>query len=122
MIRFYICKHCGNIITKVEDSTVDVVCCGEEMQEIFANTVDASQEKHIPVVEIGEVTTVKIGSVEHPMTEEHHISWVVVATDKGFELTYLKASEKPEVVVTTTNKLIAVYAYCNLHGLWKTEL
>jgi len=119
MIKFYICKHCGNIITKVEDSTVDVVCCGEEMHEIFANTTEAAVEKHIPVVEIGEEVTIKIGSVEHPMTEEHHISWVAILTDNGFQIVYLKANDKPEVNIKTNNKILEVYAYCNLHGLWK---
>lgn len=122
MIRFYICKHCGNIITKVEDSTVNVVCCGEEMHEIFANVVDASQEKHIPVVEIGEEVTIKIGSVEHPMTEEHHISWVAIKKENGFEIVYLKANDKPEINIKTNSKVLEVYAYCNLHGLWKTTL
>jgi len=89
------------------------------MHEIFANTTEAAVEKHIPVVEIGEEVTIKIGSVEHPMTEEHHISWVAILTDNGFQIVYLKANDKPEVNIKTNNKILEVYAYCNLHGLWK---
>ena len=121
--KFYKCRHCGNVIEKFIDSGVPVVCCGEQMEELIPNTVDASNEKHVPVVEkIDDCRIkVKIGSVEHPMTEEHHIVFVYVETEKGGIRVDL--TDKPEAVICTCNsKPTAVYEYCNLHGLWKTEL
>lgn len=122
-IKFYICKHCGNIITKIADSKVPVVCCGENMTELVPNTVDASFEKHIPVVEQDNNTyKINVGSVDHPMTEEHHISWIVVVTEKGFQTVYLEKTVLPKITLTTSEKIYEVYAYCNLHGLWKKEV
>ena len=121
--KFYKCRHCGNVIEKFIDSGVPVVCCGEQMEELIPNTVDASGEKHVPVVEkIDDCRIkVKIGSVEHPMTEEHHIVFVYVETEKGGIRVDL--TDKPEAVICTCNSNpTAVYEYCNLHGLWKTEL
>ena len=121
--KFYKCRHCGNVIEKVVDSGVSVVCCGEQMEELIPNTVDASGEKHVPVVEnLGEgQIRVKVGSVEHPMTPEHHIAFIYVETEKGGIRINLK--DKPEAVVCTCqSKPIAVYEYCNLHGLWKAEI
>ena len=121
--KFFKCKHCGNVIVKTVDSGVPVVCCGEKMEELVANTVDASQEKHVPVVTKVDDCTIKVnvGSVEHPMTPEHHISFIYVETEKGGQL--VKLTDKPEAVFCTcADKLVAVYEYCNLHGLWKTEL
>ncbi len=123
-VKFYICKHCGNIITKIEDSTVPVVCCGEKMSEIIANTVEASVEKHLPVVSVeGNTVNVSVGSVAHPMAEEHHIGWVYLETCCGGQLKYLSVGSDPAVSFALNGeKPLAVYAYCNLHGLWKTEL
>ena len=121
--KFYKCLHCGNIIEKVVDSGVSVVCCGEQMQELIPNTVEASGEKHIPVVErIDDCRIeVKVGSVAHPMLPEHHIAFIYVETERGGIRVNLK--DKPEAIICTCNdKPIAVYEYCNLHGLWKTEL
>ena len=121
--RFYKCNHCGNVIEKVVDSKVPVVCCGEKMQELIPNTVDASNEKHVPVVTRLDECRIKGegGSVAHPMTPEHHISFIYVETENGGIRVNLK--DKPEAVVCVcTDKPIAVYEYCNLHGLWKTEL
>ena len=121
--KFYKCRHCGNVIEKVVDSGVAVVCCGEQMEELIPNTVDASGVIHVPVVEnLGEgQIRVKVGSVEHPMTPEHHIAFIYVETEKGGIRINLK--DKPEAVVCTCqSKPIAVYEYCNLHGLWKTEM
>lgn len=120
--KFYICKHCGNIITKLKDSGVPVVCCGENMQEIIAGTTDASVEKHVPVISTqNNIVNVKIGTVEHPMTVEHYIEWVLLQTNKGFQIKYLKPLEKPEVnfVIYSDEKVENVFAYCNLHSLWK---
>ena len=121
--KFYKCAHCGNVIVKVVDSGVPVVCCGEKMSELVPNTVDASNEKHVPVVTRLDNNTIKVevGSVAHPMTEEHHIAFIYVETEDGGIKVDLK--DKPEAVIALgTSKAIAVYEYCNLHGLWKKEL
>ena len=121
--KFYKCNHCGNVIIKAVDSGVPVVCCGEKMVELTANTVDASLEKHVPVVTRLDDCRIKVevGSVAHPMTEEHHIAFIYVETENGGMRISLK--DKPEAVFCTCNDIpIAVYEYCNLHGLWKTEL
>ena len=122
--KFYICEHCGNIINKVNDSGVPVVCCGQKMKEIVPGTVEASREKHIPVVSVdGDVVKVVIGSVNHPMAEEHSILWVQLETDKGSQRKYLEVGAAPEVAFSLGGEhAVAVYAYCNLHGLWKTEV
>ena len=122
--NFYICRHCGNIITKLNDSTVAVKCCGENMQLLEAGTVEASREKHLPVVaHTDSSVTVSVGEVTHPMADEHHIAWVYLETDKGGSFKYLEVGAHPSVTFTLADeKPIAVYAWCNLHGLWKTEI
>ena len=96
--KFYICKHCGNIIAKVKDCGVPVMCCGEKMTEIIPNTTDAAVEKHVPVwtVENG-IVHVKVSSVEHPMLPEHYIEWVSIHTKQGNQRKELHPGEKPEV-------------------------
>ena len=121
--KFYKCEMCGNVVVKLVDSKVPLVCCGQKMQELVPNTVDASGEKHVPVVTRldGNMIKVEVGSVAHPMTEEHHIAFIYVETEDGGIKVDLK--DKPEAVIALgTSKAIAVYEYCNLHGLWKTEL
>ena len=121
--KFFKCRHCGNVVTKVVDSGVPVVCCGEKMEELIPNTVDASGEKHIPVVTRIDDCSIKVevGSVAHPMLPEHHIAFIYVETEKGGM--YVNLTDKPEAEITVGDeKVIAVYEYCNLHGLWKTEL
>lgn len=123
--KFYICKHCGNIIAKVKDSGVPVVCCGEPMEELVANTVDAAKEKHLPVVsQSGNKVTVDVGSVAHPMTDEHFIEWVCLETSDGRQRKTLKPGKEPKAVflLAEGEKPVCAYAYCNLHGLWKTDL
>ena len=122
--KFYICRHCGNIIGMVNDAGVPVVCCGEKMEALVANTVEASTEKHLPVVTVkDDVVEVKIGSVEHPMLPEHYIQWVYVQTENGGQRKALKPGDAPEVTFSLKDdKAVAVYAYCNLHGLWMTEV
>ncbi len=124
-MKFYICNHCKNIIGKIHDAGVPVVCCGEKMAELVPNTTEAATEKHLPVVTIeGTNVNVRIGSVDHPMTEEHLIQWVYLETAEGGQRKNLKAGDKPELnfAITAGDKVKAVYAYCNLHGLWKTEV
>ena len=96
--KFYICKHCGNIIAKVKDMGVPIICCGEPMTEIVPGTTGAAVEKHVPVwtVENG-VVHVKVGSVEHPMLPEHYIEWVSLHTKQGNQRKELHPGEKPEV-------------------------
>ena len=122
--RFYICEKCGNIVGMIHASGVPLVCCGQKMTALEAGTVEASREKHIPVVEVnGNTVKVVVGSVLHPMTEEHSITWVYLQTDKGGQRKCLKPGEKPEVTFALADeKPVAVYAYCNLHGIWKTDL
>ena len=122
--RFYICEKCGNIVGMIHASGVPLVCCGQKMTAIEAGTVEASREKHIPVVEVKDNTVkVVVGSVLHPMTEEHSITWVYLETDKGGQRKTLAAGDSPEVTFALADeKPVAVYAYCNLHGLWKTEI
>ena len=121
--KFYKCRHCGNVVEKVVDSGVNVVCCGEQMQELIPNTVDASSEKHVPVVtDLGDGRIkVEVGSEPHPMSPEHHIVFIYVETESG-GIRY-KLKDKPEAVICTCGKkATAVYEYCNLHGLWKAKM
>lgn len=121
--KFYQCVHCGNVIIKVVDSGVPIVCCGEEMEELIPNTVDASGEKHVPVVTRLDQQTIKVevGSVHHPMLPEHHIAFIYVETPRGGIRVDL--NDRPEAVVFVGDEPVtAVYEYCNLHGLWKTTL
>ena len=121
--KFYICKHCGNVVHKCVDSGVPVVCCGEKMEELIPNTVEASGEKHIPVVTKIDDCSIKVevGSVAHPMLPEHHIAFIYVETEHGGIRVNL--TDKPEAVVCVCkDKPVTVYEYCNLHGLWKTDL
>ena len=123
-MKFYICEHCGNLVSMVNNSGVPMMCCGKKMVELVAGTVEASREKHIPVVKVeGNVVNVNVGSVEHPMAEEHSILWVALETDKGSQLKYLEVGKSPIVNFNLIDeKPIAVYAYCNLHGLWKADV
>ena len=121
-MKFYRCAHCGKIITVLKESGVPVICCGENMQEIIPGTKDASLEKHVPVYSVErDKVVVSVGEVEHPMIPEHYIEWVAIETNKGNQIKYLNPGEKPECVfMLTDGELIeSVYAYCNLHDLWK---
>ena len=123
-LKFYRCRHCGNIITHLNKSGVSVVCCGEKMEELVPNTIDAAQEKPVPVYNIeGNKVNVTVGSVEHPMTPEHLIEWVAIQTEQGVQFKHLKDGMKPSVCFTLCegDKLVKVFEYCNLHGLWSAE-
>ena len=121
--KFYKCNHCGNVIIKAVDGGVTPFCCGEKMTELIPGIVEASVEKHLPVVEkIDDCKIrIKVGSVEHPMLPEHHIAFVYVEFEDGGVRIDLKEHPIAEVC-TCGRKPVAVYEYCNLHGLWKTEL
>ena len=122
--KFYICEHCGNIVGLIKDAGVPMMCCGQKMTKLEPGVVEASHEKHIPVAKVeGNLVTVEIGSIAHPMTEEHSITWVYLQTDKGGQRKCLAPGEEPKVTFALADeKAVAVYAYCNLHSLWKTEL
>ena len=121
-MKFYQCSHCKNIITYVDNKGVPVMCCGEKMQELVPGTVDAALEKHVPVVEKdGNKVSVKVGSVTHPMLEEHYIVFIAIETKNGSQIKYLKPGEEPaaEFVLADGDEFVAAYEYCTLHGLWK---
>ena len=121
-IKFYRCSHCGNIITYMVDKGVPVMCCGEKMEELLPGTVDAALEKHVPViVSDGNKVTVEVGSVTHPMTEEHFIQWIVLQTSEAIHCKKLTPSSTPKATFALADgeKVDAAYEYCNLHGLWK---
>ena len=120
--KFYICKHCGNIIAMVKSSGVPIICCGEPMKELVPGETDGALEKHVPVYEVsGNKVTVKVGEVEHPMLEEHYIQWISLQTKQGNQRKALKPGDKPTVdfCICDGDEVEAVYEYCNLHGLWK---
>ena len=122
--KFYICPHCGNIVEMVHDAGVPLVCCGQKMDRLVPGAVEASGEKHIPVVKVSDgMVEVNVGSVDHPMVDVHWIEWVQLNTDKGSYRKRLNPGEAPNVkFLLCDEKPLAVYAYCNLHGLWKSEL
>lgn len=124
MQKFFICKKCGNMVGLIDNHGVPLSCCGETMTELVANTVEASAEKHLPVVTVeGDKVSVAVGSVLHPMEEAHHIAFIYLETEKGGQRKALKPGQEPKAeFALVDDKLIAVYEYCNLHGLWKTEV
>ena len=120
--KFYICEHCGKMVALVKESGVPVMCCGQKMTEIIPGTTDAAVEKHVPVYTVeNNIVHVKVGEVEHPMTPEHFIEWVSIQTNQGNQRKALKPGDQPEICFALCggDEVEAVYAYCNLHGLWK---
>lgn len=121
-LKFFRCEHCGNIIEMVEDKGVPVVCCGQRMTELVAGTSDGAREKHVPVYEVKDnIVHVKVGEVAHPMIPEHYIEWIVLQTKNGVQRKELNPGDKPEAcfALCDGDEVEAVYAYCNLHSLWK---
>ena len=121
-MKFYLCTHCGNIIAYVRDKGVPVMCCGQKMQEIVPGAVDASLEKHVPVVKIdGNLVTVSVGANAHPMEEAHSIEWIALETKEGNQRKCLAPGREPAAsfALCEGDTVVAAYAYCNLHGLWK---
>ena len=124
-IKFYRCNHCGNIIVKVHDSKVPVVCCGEKMVELVPGVVDASLEKHVPQYVVEEdLVSVTVGSTLHPMLEEHHIEWICLVTNLGYQIKHLVPGGEPKASfkLLEGEEVLEIYEYCNLHGLWSTAL
>ncbi len=121
-MEFYRCKHCGQIVAVVKKTGAPLVCCGEKMEKIVPGTTDASVEKHVPVYEMkGNVVTVTVGAAAHPMLPEHYIEWVSLQTKFGNQRKALKPGDEPKVCFTVCegDEVQAVYAFCNLHSLWK---
>ena len=122
-MKFYKCEICGKIVAMVKETPVDTMCCGQPMRELVPGTTDGAIEKHVPVYTLeGNTVKVKVGSVEHPMTDAHHIEWIAIETENGNQRKELKPGDKPEATfaLVPRDKVKSVYEYCNLHGLWKT--
>ena len=121
---FYQCEKCGSIAIKVADGGGELSCCGQAMGVMQPNTTDAAQEKHVPVASVADgKITVNVGDVDHPMAEDHSIQWIYVVTEQGVLARCLKPGEAPHAEIELgEHKPIAVFEYCNKHGLWKTEL
>lgn len=122
--KFFLCETCGNLMIAAIASGVVPYCCGDEMTQLKVNTVDGSKEKHLPVVAYvsKHCMKVSIGAEPHPMTPKHNIRFVCLETTTGFIVRYLDEADRPEVHVCFTGKPIAVYAYCNIHGLWRADV
>ncbi|MBC8570217.1 desulfoferrodoxin family protein [Zongyangia hominis] len=120
--KFFICKHCGNLVGMIHNAGVPIICCGEPMQELEANSTEAAGEKHLPVVKVeGDKVSVDVGSTHHPMSEEHSIQWIYLETKHGGQRKGLSHDAAPQAEFTVVDdKPVSVYAYCNLHGLWRT--
>ena len=121
-VKFFRCKHCGNIAALINNGGGTLSCCGEEMTELEANTSDGAKEKHVPDIkrEDGKIK-VTIGSVLHPSLPEHYIQWIALVTEDNIQLTYLKPGQEPKAEFEEV-KSGTVYEYCNLHGLWKADI
>ena len=124
MLKFYKCAHCGQIVLKVKETAVPVVCCGQPMQQLLPNTTDAANEKHVPVVSVnGNVVKVVVGEVEHPMLDVHYIEWIILETNLGYHQAKLNPGQKPVAtfVLAEGEEVVKAYEYCNLHSLWATK-
>lgn len=123
-VKFYKCATCGNVIVKTVDSGVPVFCCGQAMEELKAGAVDAAVEKHVPAVTVdGDKISVVVGDTVHPMMEEHYIQFIYLETENGGQYVKLTPSDEPKAEFCIGgDKPVAVYEFCNLHGLWVKEL
>ena len=120
--QFYICKHCGNIVAFLRNNGVPIICCGEEMHEITPGITEASVEKHIPVYDMeGNTVHVTVGSVEHPMTEDHYIEWISLETEHCIQYAHLDPGNEPRAkfALCEGDEVRSVYAFCNQHNLWR---
>ena len=121
---FYRCDMCGNIVWLIRDASSPLFCCGEPMRRLFPDESDGDADKHVPDVTLSPGSVrIRIGSEPHPSGAAHHIEWIALLTDTGLYFREIPAGAAPETVLTGDfGKPAAVYAYCNLHGLWKTKL
>ena len=126
-MKFFVCADCKKIVTELHETKVPLMCCGEKMSELIPGTTDAAVEKHVPVVEVKDNTVhVAVGEVAHPMTDEHYIEWVILETNLGFHVKKLTPADEPKACFNLCKcnpekpeEVVAVYEFCNLHGLWK---
>ena len=121
-VKFFICKKCGKIVEVIKPSACPTMCCGEAMAELVPGTSDGAREKHVPVYEVRDnVVSVTVGEAEHPMLDEHYIEWIAVQTQNGLQRKLLKPGDAPKAtfLLSEGESVEAVYAYCNLHSLWK---
>ena len=125
-MTFYKCEKCGNFVTFLTEKTACTpMCCGEKMTELTPNTTDGAFEKHVPAVSVdGNIVTVAVGSVAHPMVEAHYIQFIVLETSEGYQKKDLTPADEPvaKFALAPGEKPLAAYEYCNLHGLWKAEI
>ncbi len=124
-MKLYVCPVCGNVVEKIVDKGVPVVCCGKPMVELTANTTDGALEKHVPVLSVeGDKLHVKVGEVAHPMTEEHLITTIIAVAGNQVLRADLTAEDAPEATFALGEYkgTVEVYEYCNLHGLWKATI
>lgn len=122
-LQVYKCEICGNIVMVLHGGVGQLVCCNQPMKLLEEQVEEKGYEKHLPVVEEGEgVVTVKIGSIPHPMEEQHYIEWIELQTETGSLMRFLKPGDKPEAVFKTDEKALRAREYCNLHGLWMTQI
>jgi len=121
--QVYKCEICGNIVEVLHAGKGQLVCCGQPMKLLVENTVDASKEKHVPVIEkIEGGYKVKVGSVPHPMEEKHYIEWIELITEKGTLRELLNPGQAPEAVFYTDAEKVSAREYCNIHGLWLNKI
>lgn len=122
---FYRCEGCGNFVTFLGNKTACTPkCCGEAMKELTPNTTDGATEKHVPVItQDGNKVTVTVGSVEHPMLDNHYIEWIILETSEGYAKKDLHPGDKPcaTFILNDNETVVAAYEYCNLHGLWSAK-
>ena len=121
--KFYRCEVCGNIVGLIHEGGGTLACCGQPMKELIAGSTDAATEKHVPVFTLeGDQLHVQVGSVEHPMTDEHWIQWIVVSDGTRTQRVKLNPGDAPKATFTVDpNVPLVIYEYCNLHGLWKSD-
>jgi len=118
--QVYKCNICGNMVEVVHTGRGELVCCGKPMAHLAENTVDAAKEKHVPVIERdGNLVTIRVGSVPHPMEEKHYIEWIELIADGRVQRKYLQPGDQPEAQFLCGSEQIGAREYCNLHGLWK---
>lgn len=121
-VAFFRCSICGNIVGIVKDGGGRLVCCGKPMEKLVANTTDAAAEKHVPLGEHKDGKLyVKVGSAQHPMTEAHYIEWIAITDGINTQRISLSPADKPEAIFCDRENA-EIYAYCNLHGLWKATI
>lgn len=123
-VKFYRCKICGKIITMVNETKIPTICCGEAMYELIPSQTDGTTEKHVPIIsQKNNIVQVKVGSMDHPMSEDHYIQWIFLQTKQGFQYKKLKATDKPMAyfALLDNDEVVAAYEYCNIHQLWQSN-